>query len=173
MRLVDRFAKWLALTGYRNRLGPLLVQRYGRERYYTPPQVLTTIKVSGMSERFAPYACAMFCSQAAYSEFAAKQRPNAASPVDPLKDSSAPLWAYVAVQDWPTHAHALSDLGHAIQSHLSDFGSGPFGDHGDIGHHGDIGGGGHHGGGAHDGGGGGHDSGGSHGGGSHDGGGGH
>jgi hypothetical protein len=149
VRILHRLAKWVAVRSYRNHLGPLLVGRYGRERRYTPAQVLTTIKLHGLSERFAAYACVMFCSKQAYSEFVANQVASAGPSVSPLKDSSVPLWAGVLVQDWPTHHHVVADLGHS----QSDLGSGPFGDQAaHLADRSDSGGGGHDGGESHDGG---------------------
>jgi hypothetical protein len=135
----------LAVRSYRKRLGRLLVQRYGRERQYTPPQVLTTIKLNGLSERFAPYACAMFCSKHAYSEFVDSRVPKAGPSIDPLKEASVPLWAGVLAQDWPPHHEIVTDLGETAWDHGVDLGSGHFGDHAtDVGEQGDAGGGGSH-----------------------------
>lgn len=147
--LFDRLARWQALRGYRGRLGSLLVGRYGRQRCYTPPQVLTTIKLYGLNERFAPYACAMFCSERAYSEFVAKHVSRSET-VEPLTNSDVPLWVGTHWDDWPTHQQVVADLGQHdasdhFQHHLADFGH-----HGlDHGNHGSDGG--HHGG-SHDGG---------------------
>ena len=147
LRILDRLAKWAALRGYRARLGPLLVERYGRQRYYTPPQVLTTIKRHGFNERFAPYACAMFCSKQAYSEFAVGHDSKARSPVDPVVASSAAMWAGALSQEWPEHHDVVSDLGGGHWDHDSGFGSDHVGaDSTDIGYGHDAGAGGHDGG---------------------------
>jgi len=153
VRILDRLAKWAAVRRYRARLGRLLVQRYGRERHYTPAQVLTTIKLNGLSERFAPYACVMFCSKHSYAEFVVNQVPSADLTFSPLKDSSVPVWAGVLTQDWPPHHDVVTDLGHASWEHGSGLDSGHFGDHAShLGDHDDIGSGGDDGGGSHDGG---------------------
>lgn len=138
MGVLDRLAKWVAVRSYRKRLGRLFVQRHGRERHYTPPQVLTTIKVNGLSERFAPYACAMFCSKQSYSEFVEKQVQHAASSVDPLRESSVPLWIGLA-QHWPTHHEVVAEFGHAHWDHGAHAGPSHVGDHpADLGDHGDA-----------------------------------
>lgn len=158
--MLERIQKWLALRSYRTQLSHLLVRRYGREHHYTPPQVLTTIREHGLSERYAAYACAMFCSKRAYDGFVAIGVAAAAISVPPATESSLPLWAGMAIQGWPEHHQVTAELqeSHGV-SHSLDFGSdysdhssGYFGDghsHGDgHAHHG-----GGHDGGGHDGGG--------------------
>jgi hypothetical protein len=146
MTLLDRIARWAALRRYRSKLGPLLLQRYGRQAHYTPPQVLTTIKLHGLNERFAPLACAMFCSKQAYVDFAArlpKDRPHGAPP-DPSPDSAAWLWTEPT---WPEHHDAIAHVStssweHGGADHAGSDTVAAFGGHHDGGHHGD-----HHGGG--------------------------
>lgn len=99
--MLQRIQKWLALRNYRVNLGHLLVDRYGRERHYTPPQVLTTIKFHRLSERYAAYACVMYCSKRAYDDFVASGVPRADIRIAPLTESNVPLWAGSSVQDWP------------------------------------------------------------------------
>src|SRR4051812_6506397 len=109
-RMLNGLAKWNALRNYRSKLPRLLVERYGRERRYSPAQVLTTIKLHRLSERFAPHACAMFCSKRAYADFVASHVPKTEIPFQPL-DPSMPLWAGVSIQHWPTHEAIVNDLG--------------------------------------------------------------
>ena len=110
--MLERIQKWLALRRYRATLGYLLVDRYGRERHYTPPQVLTTIKRHRLSERYAAYACAMFCSKGAYDDFVAINQTRIESRTAPLTESSVPLWADVPTQEWPEHHHVTAELQH-------------------------------------------------------------
>jgi len=135
-RMRHRLAKWNALRNYRARLPRLLVERYGRERRYTPPQVLTTIKVHRLSERFAPYACAMFCSKAAYTDFVASHVPRYETFLSPLDNPSIPLWALVSLQDWPSHDAVVTDIGHSHWGHYNgDFASDHAAhDHSDLSH---------------------------------------
>ena len=109
--MLHRLAKWKALRSYKARLPPLLVERYGRERHYTPPQVLTTIKLHRLSERFAPYACAMFCSKRGYADFIANHVPKSEIFVPPLDDSLISIWAMGAVEHWPAYDAAMTDIG--------------------------------------------------------------
>ncbi|HWA75438.1 MAG TPA: DUF6559 family protein [Polyangiaceae bacterium] len=159
--MFERIQKWLALRSYRANLGHLLVDRYGRERRYTPPQVLTTIKQHRLSERYAAYACAMFCSKRAYDDFVASRLARTDIPITPLAETSTPLWFDIPAYDWPAHHELTTEIHHYGFSHNADFGphysDHSSGDFGDAYHHG--GGDSHHGGG-HDGGGhhgGGHD----------------
>lgn len=131
-RFLQRLARWNAIRGYRENLPRLLVARYGRERRYTPQQVLATIKQHRLSERYAAFACVMFCSKEAYSKFVANHAPSAEVPASPLDDSSIPLWAAAAIADWPAHESVAIDLGSA--SPWGDNSSDPDGDH--AGHHG-------------------------------------
>ena len=68
--LTRRYAVWR----YRNVLPAALVRRYGRNRAYTPAQVVTTIRVERLSERYAPYACALFCTKREFRAYADQQR---------------------------------------------------------------------------------------------------
>ncbi len=156
--MFERIRKWLALRSYRSNLGHLLVERYGRERYYTPAQVLTTIKLHRFSEHYAAYACVMFCSKRSYENFAAATLPTRDSTVAPLAEPNIPIWADTYVMDWPAHSEIVAELNHRYgpASH-GDFGadhhSASFGDHYDaaatLHHdgaaHGGYDGGGHHG----------------------------
>jgi hypothetical protein len=129
-RLLHGLAKWNALRRYRENLPRLLVERYGRERRYTPAQVLTTIKLHSFSERFAPYACAMFCSKRAYADVVASHAPRTDSSFQPLDNASIPLWAAISVQDWPTHEAVVTDMGHAHWDQYGhDFASGHIAHH--------------------------------------------
>lgn len=121
MGAFERLARWLALRHYRSKLPRLLRERYGRERYFTPAQVLATIQVGRLNLRFAPYACAMFCTQRAYADFAAKQtgRPN--PPFAPLENPTVPLWAGVLTESWPAHEDIVADLGPADGSSGADW----------------------------------------------------
>jgi hypothetical protein len=109
--------------------------------------VLATIRVHRLSERYAAYACAMFCSKRAYSEFVEARRRSAdsstVSTTDPIVLHSA------AVQDWPEHRQVATELSH--------YGGDPYWSSGSdhSGHYGDWGGGHDTGGGSYDGGGGG------------------
>jgi len=158
-RMLHGLVKWNAIRGYRARLPRLLVERYGREHRYTPTQVLATIKLLRLSERFAPYACAMFCSKRAYADFVASHVPKTETPFQPLDYSSMPLWAVVSIQDWPRHEAVVTDMGHAhwdqhghdfpsdsLAHYSSEFGDGHHsgaGGHDDA-HHGGAGGDGSH-----------------------------
>jgi hypothetical protein len=161
-RMLNRLAKWRALRSYRARLPRLLVERYGRERHYTPPQVLTTIKLHRLSERFAPYACALFCSKRGYADFLASHVPKTELFVEPLDNSLISLWAMCAIEHWPVYDAAVTDIGdaywdqhagHLGRDHLAHYPSdvsdrhhGGVGGH-DGSHHGGAGGdGSHHGG---------------------------
>jgi hypothetical protein len=154
--------KRLALFRYRTRLGPLLLVRYGRQRRYTPPQVLTTIKVHGLNEVYAAYACAMYCSKQAYSAFAAARAQHAAAARDAAAvdstrtDPTWLLWSAAGLSLWPKHGDLVAELGHSYSGddvghgHTSSDASPDFDGH--FGHDGSDGSGGDHGG--HDGGGG-------------------
>jgi len=104
--MLERIRKWLALGRYRGNLGYFLVARYGRERSYTPAQVLTTIRIHGLNEPYAAYACAMFCSKAAYASFAA----SVTAQTFPQFASSIPLPPPEFVADWPDHHDAIAEL---------------------------------------------------------------
>jgi hypothetical protein len=121
--MLERIRKWWAIHGYRRRLGRLLVQRYGRERFYRPPQVLTTIKEHGLSERYAAHACAMFCSKTAYTDFLANHD-RRRDDVAPLAVSEAPIWLGMVGHDWPVHGDAIADVGGSDFS--SDISGGSF-----------------------------------------------
>ena len=107
--MLERIRKWLALRRYQTDLGCFLVRRYGRERCYTPAQVLTTIRVHELSARYAAYACAMFCSKAAYATFAA----SVSAQAFPHLASSFPLPLPQFVGDWPEHHDAIAELCHS------------------------------------------------------------
>jgi hypothetical protein len=66
--LARRFAVWR----YRTVLPYALVRRYGRSPSYKPAQVLATIRATGLSQRHAVYACALFCSKRAVREHVEK-----------------------------------------------------------------------------------------------------
>lgn len=55
-----------ALRSYRRLLGQRLYARYGRERYYTPAQVRSTVKAYKMDEDFVCLALAMYCERSAF-----------------------------------------------------------------------------------------------------------
>jgi hypothetical protein len=103
------------------------------------------MKLHRLSERFAPYACAMFCSKRAYVDFVASHVLKAETFIPPLDDSSRPLWAVVSIQDWPTHDAVVTDVGRARwDQHGPDVAGGHLADHpSDLtdGHH--VGAGGH------------------------------
>lgn len=162
--MFERIRKWLALRSYRADLGHLLLKRYGRARSYTPPQVLTTIKLHRFSERYAAYACAMFCSKRSYEDFAAAV-PQADAAMAPRTGPNIPVWASAIALDWPVHGELIAELSHSYgHSDHSNFAAdhhfGSFDSHHDTGtsshhdggHYGGYDGGGHHDGG-HDGGG--------------------
>src|SRR6478735_7414021 len=113
-RMFDGLAKWIALRSYRQALPRFLVERYGREPHYTPAQVLTTIQVHRLSERFAPYACAMFCSKRAYDDFAARHVVKGDTSLHSLSEPSFHLWP-VLLEDWPTHHEIVVEMGHHAQ----------------------------------------------------------
>jgi hypothetical protein len=108
-QIFERFLKWSAIRSYRANLGHLLVERYGRGRRFTPAQVLATIKRYGFNERYAPYACALFCSKRAYDEFVGQQ-----ASVAPLEQSSVAHLAGITTQAWPRHHEIVSDLHHSF-----------------------------------------------------------
>lgn len=113
---------------YRSKLPRLLQERYGRERSFTPAQVLTTIQMSGLSLRFAPYACAMFCTKRAYADFVAERGGRLNAVVAPLESSTVPLWAGVLAESWPAHENVVADLGQSGASLGSDWGANLGGD---------------------------------------------
>lgn len=136
MAIIKRLRKWLALSSYKANLPSLLVQRYGRGRRYTPAQVLTTIQRHRLSERYAAYACAMFCSERAYSQFLTKQ--GATTDWSQASDNDHSLrWAVTNI-DWPIHREAVTELrlfsyGDFAPSHFT-IGS-HSNDHHDVSHH--------------------------------------
>jgi hypothetical protein len=155
--LFERIRKWRALRGYKSNLPYLLRSRYGREPYYTPAQVLATIKEHGLSEPFAALACAMFCSKQGYAGFAARRGHETLGPV---ADGGVP-WVGMDLSYWPTHHDVVVELHDSLGDSLQwtsstdhggyfshHFGDGFWGDHagGSSGDGFDPGGGGHSGG---------------------------
>ncbi|HEY3496977.1 MAG TPA: DUF6559 family protein [Polyangiaceae bacterium] len=67
--LARRYAVWR----YRAVLPRALVRRYGRNPGYTPAQVLATIRAQGLSQQYAAYACALFCSKRAVRAHVARE----------------------------------------------------------------------------------------------------
>jgi hypothetical protein len=110
----ERIRKWTALRSYRSKLPLLLVKRYGYEQQYTPAQVLTTIKLHELNLRYAPYACAMFCSKQAYGDFVAMRRSTAEAKIAPSDMSAYPLWSEVGGTDWPAHHEITTELHHSV-----------------------------------------------------------
>ncbi|MFZ5891780.1 MAG: DUF6559 family protein [Myxococcota bacterium] len=115
---LEQLRKWLALRSYRKQLPHLLVARYGRDATYTPPQVLTTIKTHRLNERYAAYACVMFCSKRAYSEFFTNPQWAEATSVA-SSDTSPPMWAGMVAADWPAHHEIATEL-HLAHGHSTD-----------------------------------------------------
>jgi hypothetical protein len=113
--LFERIRKWRALRGYKNNLPYLLATRYGRERFYTPAQVLSTIKEHRLSEPFAAIACAMFCSKKGYAGFAARRADETFAP---LVDGSAPPWLGMDLSYWPAHQDVVVELHHSFGDSL-------------------------------------------------------
>ncbi|CAN5672021.1 hypothetical protein BH09MYX1_BH09MYX1_41290 [soil metagenome] len=58
--------KRLALRGYRRKLAPALIRRYGRETHYTPAQVRKTVEALALSVDYVCYALAAFCERTAF-----------------------------------------------------------------------------------------------------------
>jgi hypothetical protein len=142
----------------------LLAQRYGRLPRYTPPQVLATLRADGLSETYAAYACAMFCSKQAYDAFVATRARATQDPSGSFEGSSdVAVWASFDASGWPTHDELVVDLPavNADNGSHFDWGGGgehhggdhSLGGHFDGGHHGgDFDGGGSYGDGGSDGG---------------------
>ncbi len=112
--IFERFRKWAAVRSYRANLGRLLVERYGRGRRYTPAQVLLTIKLHGFNERYAPYACAMFCSKRAYVEFVAERSSGGEAGAAPLLGLSLAQCSAIDTSAWPDHHDIVSDPHHSF-----------------------------------------------------------
>ena len=108
--MFERLKRWWALRQYRMHLPPSLVERYGRQRYYTPAQVLTTIRRNGLSPAYAAHACVMFCSRNAYQEFLATRAE--------LPAAVAPLEHGALAYAWPSYEHVANEL--SLQSAASD-----------------------------------------------------
>jgi uncharacterized protein DUF6559 len=120
--------KRLALRGYRRKLGPSLVKRYGRERYYTVNQVRVTVEKLGLNTDYICYAFADFCSREDF---------------DAHHASTGEACDWAAMREELTSSWGIGDHHHHAADHGYDDG------HHDY-HHDD---GGHHDGGFHDGGG--------------------
>lgn len=60
--MIRRIKKYFAIRSYVRRLGPQLVRRFGKRRFYTPQQVRTAVRGGGFSEDDICYAYSMFCS---------------------------------------------------------------------------------------------------------------
>jgi hypothetical protein len=55
--------KRLTLRSYRRKLGPALVKRYGRERFYSVNQIRTTVDKLGLNTDYICYAYAEYCTR--------------------------------------------------------------------------------------------------------------
>lgn len=105
--MFDAIRKRFALRQYCGRLPRLLKQRYGSARSFTPAQVITTIRKYRMNEKHAQYACALFCSEKAYSDFVAKSR---LKPVPPPTDVWGPQSDFIVASLWADYVDARSHL---------------------------------------------------------------
>jgi hypothetical protein len=123
--ILGRVVRWWAIRQYRSTLAYMLVKRYGARRSYTPPQVLTTIKVHGLNARYAAHACAMFCTERAYNEFVAKHVKGGSA-----AEQFSPLWIGAGDYDdaWIPHAEIVSEVPyHPPESASYDSGGDGFG----------------------------------------------
>ena len=162
--MFERLRRWAALSEYKHKLPVLLVRRYGRRQAYTPPQILTTIKVHRLNVRYAAYACAMFCSKQAYAAFLAKEGSNVESGTfAPLHASVVPVSFGFDIATWPAYEDLVANVPHSVpDSHGWDSAThhsgdmmhrdGDWGTHHEAYSHGGFDGGGSHHGGGHDGG---------------------
>ena len=66
--MIRRIKRYFAIRSYVRRLGPELVRRFGKKRYYTPEQVPAAVRRGGFSEADICYAYSMFCSREAFNE---------------------------------------------------------------------------------------------------------
>ncbi len=69
MGWLARLRKNFAIRSYLQRLGPLLVRRYGVADSYSPGRVLATIARHHLSQRHAEYACAMFTTRERFAQW--------------------------------------------------------------------------------------------------------
>jgi hypothetical protein len=65
--MIRRIKKYFAIRSYVRRLGPELVRRFGKKKYYTPQQVQAAVRRGGFSETDMCYAISMFCSREAFN----------------------------------------------------------------------------------------------------------
>lgn len=95
--MIGWLRKRFVLGRYRRKLGKALVKRYGREPYYTPGQVRTTLEVLGLSLDFVAHAFAGYCHEADFDGEATERRR--------LRKEMAPRMPY---SDDPTSARKHS-----------------------------------------------------------------
>lgn len=70
--MIRRIKKYFAIRSYVRRLGPELVRRFGKRRYYTPEQVRKAVRGGRFNEDDICYAYSMFCSREDYDSFHAE-----------------------------------------------------------------------------------------------------
>jgi hypothetical protein len=61
--MIRRIKRYFAIRSYVRRLGPELVRRFGKRRFYTPEQVLQAVRGGGFGEADVCYAYSMFCNR--------------------------------------------------------------------------------------------------------------
>jgi hypothetical protein len=61
--MILKIKRYLAIRSYVRRLGPDLVRRFGKRRFYTPEQVRKAVRGGGFSETDICYAYSLFCSR--------------------------------------------------------------------------------------------------------------
>ena len=63
MTIFEKISKWFWKKRFIHKLGPLLRNRYGRRKYYSHKQVLTTVHSQGWSGDYICVAYALYCSR--------------------------------------------------------------------------------------------------------------
>jgi hypothetical protein len=87
MGVLDLIRERRAIGGYLARLGPALVERYGREPHYSIGQILTTLRLRALDARYLDRACALFASRNDFVEWMAQQAQGGTSDDDAIVET--------------------------------------------------------------------------------------
>jgi hypothetical protein len=127
MKFFDTIRRRLALRSYVKILGPELLRRFGKRRFYSPEHVIKAAHARALDPTHLPYAYAMFCSRETYTEYAAKMgdllpRCNfdalRAEVGDRLLGSSLPYSAEDVFEAYSiSHDHSGSDSDSSADAH--------------------------------------------------------